>query len=158
MNENESISEYYSRFQKLISKLTNVGVATEDETKALVIVNGLYEKFTLIKGIMRNTPGALDLPDPQVIGKLSVDEAELKKAGMDKEIEKGVALKIEAGISKAFSKLETEDEGIENEEELNEMKTLFTKNNKRQSIKRKLKPSFIKRDLKDYVCFTCKEK
>src|ERR1044071_8820594 len=128
MNENESMSEYYSRFQRLTSKLTNAGVTLEDASKALVIVNGLAEKFSLIKGIMRNTPGALALSLPQMIGKLVVDESELKKANQTKEVEKGVALKIQAGISKAFARLETEENSSDDEkEEEDEMTALFTK-------------------------------
>ena len=38
------------------------------------------------------------------------------------------------------------------------MTALFTKHIKRQFVKRKFKPSLIKRDLKDYVCYSCKEK
>ena len=127
MNDNESVSEYYSRFQRLTSKLTNAGVVLEDASKALVIVNGMTEKFFLIKGIMRNTPGALSLPLPQIIGKLVVDESELKKASQTKEVEKGVALKIQAGISKAFARLETEENSSDvEEEEEDEITALFS--------------------------------
>jgi hypothetical protein len=129
-------------------------VVLEDASKALVIVNGLAEKFFLIKGIMRNTPGALALPLPQIIGKLVVDESELKKASQTKEVEKGVALKIQAGISKAFARLETEENSSDvEEEEEDEMTALFTKHIKKQFIKRKFKPNFQKRDLKEYVCY-----
>jgi len=159
MNDNESVSEYYSRFQRLTSKLTNAGVVLEDTSKALVIVNGLTEKFSLIKGIMRNTPGALALALPQIIGKLVVDETELKKANQTKEVEKGVALKIQAGISKAFARLETEENSSDDEEEEeDEMTALFTKHIKKQFIKRKFKPNFQKKDLKEYVCYQCNKK
>ena len=132
MNDNESVSEYYSRFQRLTSKLTNAGVVLEDASKALVIVNGLAEKFSLIKGIMRNTPGALALPLPQIIVKLVVDESELKKASQVKEFEKVIALKIQTGISKVFSRLETEENSSDvEEEEEDEMSALFTKNIKK---------------------------
>src|ERR1044071_7696326 len=159
INENESVSEYYSRFQRLTSKLTNAGVALEDASNALVVVNGLAEKFSLIKVIMRNTPGALALSLPQMIGKLVVDESELKKASQAKEVEKGVALKIQAGISKAFARLDTEENSSDvEEEEEDEMTALFTKNIKTQFIKRKFKPNFQKKDLKGYVCYQCNKK
>src|ERR1044071_7457988 len=126
MNENESMSEYYYRFQRLTSKLTNAGVVLEDASKALVIVNGLAEKFALIKGIMRNTLGALALPLPQIIGKMMVDESELKKANQIKEVEKGVALKIQVGIYKAFARFKTEENSSDvEEEEEDEMTALF---------------------------------
>src|ERR1044071_6627320 len=125
----------------------------------LVIVNGLAEKFSLNKGIMRNTLGALALPLPQIIGKLVVDESELKKANQTKEIEKGVALKIQDGISKAFARLETEENSSDvEEEEEDEMTALFTKHIKKQFIKRKFKPNFQKKDLKEYVCYQCNKK
>src|ERR1044071_8451817 len=159
MNDNESMSEYYSRFQRLTSKLTNAGVALEEASKALVIMNGLAEKFSLIKGIMRNTPGALTLPLPQIIGKLVVDESELNKANQTKEVEKGVTLKIQAGISKAFARIETEENSSDvEEEEEDEMTALFTKHIKKQFIKRKFKPNFQKKDLKEYVCYQCNKK
>ena len=159
MGEKESISEYYARFQRLASKLTNSGVTLEDASKALVIVNGLSEKFALIKGILRNTPGALDIGLPQIIGKLTVDEGEITKASQAKEIEKGVALKIEAGISKAFSRLEVENDDSEGEQEDDdEMTVLFTKHIKRQFTKRRFKPSFVKKDPKDMTCFSCNQK
>ena len=89
----------------------------EEASKALVIVNGLAEKFSLIKGIMRNTPGAFTLQLTQIIGKLVVDESELNKANQTKEVEKGVALKIQPGISKAFARIETEENSSDVEEE-----------------------------------------
>lgn len=88
-----------------------------------------------------------------------VGESELKKANQTKEVEKGVALKIQAGISKAFSRLETEENGSDvEEEEEDEMTALFTKHIKKQFIKRKFKPNFQKKDLKEYVCYQCNKK
>ena len=57
MVETESISDYYSRFTRLVAKLTAAGVTLDDVSKSLVIINGLNSKFSLIKGILKNTPG-----------------------------------------------------------------------------------------------------
>src|ERR1044071_5428822 len=44
------------------------------------------------------------------------------------------------------------------EEEEDEMTALFTKHIKKKFIKRKFKPNFQKKDLKDYVCYQCNKK
>src|ERR1044071_7735858 len=62
-------------------------------------------------------------------------------------------------ISKAFARLETKENSSDvEEEEEDEMTTLFNKHIKKQFIKRKFKPNFQKRDLKEYVCYQCNKK
>src|ERR1044071_8793354 len=141
MLETESISEYYSRFTRLAAKLTAAGVTLDDVSKSLVIINGLNSKFSLIKGILKNTPGGQSLPLTQIIGKLEVEEGEHGKESSTKKAEKGNALKI----SKAFSRIELEEENSDIEEETDEMTALFAKHIKRNFNKGKFKKSFQKK-------------
>ena len=134
MVETESITEYYSRFTRLVAKLTAAGVTLDDVSKSLVIINGLNSKFSLIIGILKNTPGGQSLPLTQIIGKLEVEEeGEQGKESSTKKAEKGIALKI----SKAFSRIELEEENSDIEEETDEMTALFAKHIKKNFNKGK---------------------
>src|ERR1044071_7586648 len=118
---------------RLVAKLTTVGVILDDVSKSLVIINRLNSKFSLIKGILKNTPGGQSLPLTQIIGKLEVEEGEHGKESSSKRAEKGIALKI----SKAFSRIELEEEISYIEEETDEMTALFAKHIKRNFNKGK---------------------
>ena len=61
-------------------------------------------------------------------------------------------------ISKAFSRIELEEENSDIEEETDEMTALFAKHIKRNFNKGKFRKSFQKKDVKDYSCFNCNEK
>ena len=104
MEETETISEYYSRFTRLITKLSTAGVGVEETSKSMVIIDGLNSKFLLIKEILKNTPGLKSTLLTQIIGKLELEEGEQAKASSAKKVENGIALKI----SKALTRLELE--------------------------------------------------
>src|ERR1044071_2479602 len=50
MEETEIISEYYSRFTRLITKLSTSGVEVEETSKSMMLIDWLNFKFLLIKG------------------------------------------------------------------------------------------------------------
>src|ERR1044071_4009109 len=90
MEETETISEYYSRFTRLITKLSTAGVEVEETSKSMVIIDGLNSKFLLIKEILKNTTGLQSTPLTQIIGKMELEEGEQAKASSDKKAAKSI--------------------------------------------------------------------
>src|SRR6185295_6000501 len=74
MGEDETVSDYHSRFQILCDKMTAATVKLEDWEKSLALIHGVNSKFETTKRIMLMTQETKSLTVAELAGKFALQE------------------------------------------------------------------------------------
>jgi hypothetical protein len=156
MMEDETVSAYQSRFEGISTNLSAHGITNKeilDKEKILVIIDGLPQRHKMTKAILKESPTTLSLSLHEVFSKIQqYEDGESSKGA---SADRGIALKIDKALE--FVK-NNADDAVPRDS----MTALITKA-VRDFIKRTRNNrgegnSGEKRDIKDVICYNCKEK
>src|ERR1044071_1932124 len=141
MGEDETVSDYHSRFQILCDKMTAATVKLEDWEKSHALIHGVNSKFETTKRIMLMTQEAKGLAVAELAGKFALQEKDDQENARATRETKGTALKL----TKVLKLMESDDAcELEQDEEVDMMTKMVQKFLKHKASKQGTAP---KKDL-----------
>ena len=158
MGDDEDVSSYQERFEKITANLTAHSVKDTEilpDEKILIIIDGLPHRHAMTKAILKENPSTVKLTFHEVFSKIQKYDNELK-AGTSNipPKDKGLALMVEKAVDRLESNKDDND-GTDDHQVVmltKVMRALYNKGKNSYGGNR------TPRDIKDVTCFNCNEK
>src|ERR1044071_4774399 len=137
MGEDETVSDYHSRFHILCDKMSAATIKLEDWEKSLALIHGVNSKFETTKRIMLMTQESKSLTVAEQAGKFTLQEKDDQENAKATQETRGTALKL----TKVLKLMESDDaDDLEQDEEVAMVTKMVQKFLKHKNSKQAITP------------------